>query len=128
MFIERNTDTVTYRLWRQNRVPCTPSDRAGACQSWAPDILKKVKMKKILHCYTVSFQHEPFRQGTRHYWLICRDQQPNEMVSWGYAPTVEMAQEAARKELEDLSSGESQGGQASCSVKPSTNWISRKRY
>ena len=86
------------------------------------------KMKEDPHCYIVSFQTEPFRQTTRHHWLICRDHQPNEMVSWGHAPTLELAQAAAQKEIQDLSSGQSQGGQASCSLKHSTNWVSRKKY
>ena len=89
---------------------------------------RDVKMKKDLHSYVVSFQAEPFRQGTRHHWLICREHQPNELVSWGHAPTLELAQAAAQKEVQDLSSGQSQGGQAVCTFKDSPSWILRRKH
>lgn len=62
--------------------------------------------------YVVSLQAEPFRQGTRYHWMVCRAQAPDELVSWGHAPTQERAEAAARTEVGDLRSGLSQGGQA----------------
>lgn len=86
---------------------------------------KKFAMKQDLHNYVVSFQTEPYHQGTRYHWIICREHNPDELVSWGYAPTLELAQNAAQKEIQDLSSGESQGGQAS---KGTSNCLSRRSY
>jgi len=85
-------------------------------------------MKKAFDCYVVSYQTEPFRQGTRHHWLICREHKPNELVSWGHAPTLELAQAAAQKEVQDLSSGQSQGGQAISSFKDFSNSLLRRKY
>jgi hypothetical protein len=43
--------------------------------------------------------------------MICREQNPDELVSWGNAPTQELAEMAAMQEVTDLSSGLSRGGQ-----------------
>jgi hypothetical protein len=60
----------------------------------------------------LEFQAEPFRRGVRYYWLIYWENNPDEMVSWGYASTQELAEIAARNEVRDLSSGITQGGRA----------------
>jgi hypothetical protein len=57
--------------------------------------------------------------------MICREQNPDELVAWGHAPTLELAQNAAHQEVQDLSSGKSQGGQA---AKGPTNCLSRRNY
>jgi len=61
--------------------------------------------------YVGSFQVQHFRKGRRYHWMICREHNPDELVSWGHALTQELAEAAARQELTDLSSGLTQGGQ-----------------
>jgi len=61
--------------------------------------------------YVVSFQVQPFRKGRRYHWMICREHNPDELVSWGHALSQELAEAAARQEVTDLSSGLTQGGQ-----------------
>ncbi len=68
-------------------------------------------MKQPAGQYVVSFEAQPFRKARRHYWMICREHNPDELVSWGNAPTQELAETAARQEVTDLSSGLSHGGQ-----------------
>lgn len=60
--------------------------------------------------------------------MICRSQNPDELVSWGHAPTRELAESAAEKEVEDLSSGRTQGGQAVNSMKPFTHRVASGNY
>ena len=61
--------------------------------------------------YAVSYEPEHCRKGdTRYHWLICLAKKPDELVSWGRAQTLEMAEHAAKDELEDLCSGLTQGG------------------
>ncbi len=77
-------------------------------------------MKQNLNAYAVSFQAERFHKATRHHWMICRKQNPEELVSWGHEPTRELAESAAKKELRDLSAGITQGGQVTTTTKPFT--------
>ena|SRR5690349_12541202 len=60
--------------------------------------------------YVLSFEAEHFYQGMRIHWTVCTAQDPDRLVSWGHAPTQELAESAARREVEDLSAGRSQGG------------------
>lgn len=60
--------------------------------------------------YVVSIQAQPFRRKMRYHWMICREQVPDEMISWGHAPTQEQAESEARNEVRDLVSGVTQGG------------------
>jgi hypothetical protein len=60
--------------------------------------------------YVVSIQAQAFRKKTRYHWLICWENNPDEMVSWGHAPTQELAETEARNEVKDLTSGLTQGG------------------
>ncbi len=60
--------------------------------------------------YIVSIQAQPFRKKTRYHWLICWESNPDEMISWGHAPTLELAEAEARTEVADLTSGLTQGG------------------
>jgi hypothetical protein len=71
--------------------------------------------------YVVSFQAQPFRRGRRYHWMICLEHNSDELVSWGHAPTQEQAETAARNEVKDLSSGLTQGGQVTSTIKPFTN-------
>jgi hypothetical protein len=77
-------------------------------------------MKEIVSQYVVSFQTEPYHKGTRYHWMICWAQNPDELVSWGHAPTQELAEIAAQNEVKDLSSGRTQGGRIITATK-STN-------
>ncbi len=43
--------------------------------------------------------------------MICSEHNPDELVSWGHALTQELAEIAARSEIEGLYSGLSHGGQ-----------------
>lgn len=62
--------------------------------------------------YVVLYESQTLRKGTRrYYWMICGESNPDELISWGHAPTQEMAETAARQEVIDLSSGLSRGGQ-----------------
>ena len=67
-------------------------------------------MKHAVVRFVVSFQVEPFHKGTRYHWMICRAQNPDELVSWGHAPTQELAEMAAQNEIKDLSLGRTTGG------------------
>jgi hypothetical protein len=42
--------------------------------------------------------------------MICWENNPDEMVSWGHAPTQELAETEAQNEVKDLTSGLTQGG------------------
>jgi hypothetical protein len=78
-------------------------------------------MEQSFGRYVLSFQTEPFRRGVRYHWMVCRTQKPDELVSWGHAPTQEQAEKAARTEAEALSSGLSQGGQVSSTIQAFTH-------
>jgi hypothetical protein len=45
--------------------------------------------------------------------MICSSMNPDQLVSWGHAPTQELAEQAAQNELKDLSSGLTPGGRVS---------------
>ena len=49
--------------------------------------------------------------------MICLEGNPEELVSWGHAPTQELAETEARNEVKDLTSGLTQGGRV-----PSTSY------
>lgn len=85
-------------------------------------------MKQAVSPYVVSFQAEPFRQGTRHHWMICTARNSDELVSWGHAPTRELAELAAGQEVQDLSSGLTQGGHVTGPTKPFTHRIADGNY
>jgi hypothetical protein len=60
--------------------------------------------------YVISIQAQAFRKKTRYHWMICCEGNPDELVSWGHAPTQELAEGEARNEVRDLSSGVTLGG------------------
>ena len=49
---------------------------------------------------------------------MCSAKRPDELVSWGHAPTHELAAFEARNEIKDLLSGLTQGGHVSQQVMP----------
>ena len=85
-------------------------------------------MKRTVCSYVVTFDVEPYHQGTRHHWMICRSQNPDELVSWGHEPTRELAERAAEKEVENLSCGRTEGGHAAPTAKPLTHRIASRNY
>jgi hypothetical protein len=68
-------------------------------------------MNKTVGQYVVSFEAQPFRKARRYFWMICRKDNPDRLISWGNAPTQGLAEKAAMLETTDLSSGLSHGGQ-----------------
>jgi len=71
-------------------------------------------MKQPADRYFVWYEVEPLRnrrQPRRYHWMIRLEQNPDELVSWGNAPTKELAEIAAEDEVNALSSGLSHGGQ-----------------
>ncbi len=68
-------------------------------------------MKQLVGSYLLEFQAEPSRfRGVRYHWMIASARKPDELVSWGYADTQELAEAAAREELRDLDAGLTEGG------------------
>ena len=59
--------------------------------------------------YVMSFECERFYQGWRYHWTICTRRKPDELVSWGHARTRELAEAAARKEVNRLLAGLTRG-------------------
>lgn len=57
--------------------------------------------------YVLSFDSERFYRGWRYYWMVCEARRPDELVSWGHAPTLKLAETAAGSEMEKLESGQS---------------------
>jgi hypothetical protein len=78
-------------------------------------------MKQAVDPFVLSFEVESLRnKKARHHWLICSRNYPDQLVSWGHAPTHDVAENEARNELKDLASGRTQGGRVTSSVTPFT--------
>ena len=60
--------------------------------------------------YTFSIQLERFHRSLRFHWVICSTRNPDWLVSWGHAPSRELAVAAAESEIRDLRSGRTVGG------------------
>jgi hypothetical protein len=60
--------------------------------------------------YVVSIQAQPFRGKTRFHWIICLQDLPDELISWGHATSQAMAEAEAANEVRDLVSGLTEGG------------------
>jgi hypothetical protein len=67
-------------------------------------------MPKTPAIYTFSIQPERFYQSSRFHWVICSTENPDRLVSWGHAPSRELAEAAAKCEITDLRSGRTMGG------------------
>jgi hypothetical protein len=76
-------------------------------------------IKQCVGSYVLEFQTEPsrFRKGMRYHWMIYRAHKPDELVSWGHAPTQHLAELDARNEVKDLDSGLTQGGRVTSTNK-----------
>ena len=59
----------------------------------------------VANSCVLSFEAKRFYRGCRYYWMICSVQNPDELISWGYAPTRELAETAARSAVNTLESG-----------------------
>ena len=77
--------------------------------------------------YVTSFQAEHFHKQMRYHWMICRAQNPDELVSWGHARTQDEAELAARNEVSDLCLGRSPGGRIISAVTPFTKRCNQLR-
>ena len=81
--------------------------------------MEKLRKKRAVKPYVVSFETERIRpKATRHHWTICSVHNPDQLVAWGHAPTQELAETEARNEVENLSSGQTQGGRVTSKIKP----------
>ena len=60
--------------------------------------------------YVLSFQSQRFYRGWRYHWMICTARNPDKLVSWGYAPTRELAETVAGNEVENLVARLTKGG------------------
>lgn len=80
------------------------------CHDGWHDLRIGVTMPDVIASYVFSVQVEHFHRSVRYHWMICSAQNPDRLVSWGHAPSQELAEAAAREEIKDLSSGLTQGG------------------
>ena len=60
--------------------------------------------------YIVGIERQRFYAGCRYHWTICSVERPDELLSWGHAPTRELAEMAAQTETAKLESEMTQGG------------------
>jgi hypothetical protein len=60
--------------------------------------------------YILSFESQRFYRSCRYHWTICSVLNPDELVSWGYASTLELAKTAAHSEIKKLELGLSGAG------------------
>jgi hypothetical protein len=60
--------------------------------------------------YVLSFETERFYHACRYHWMIRSVKSPEELVSWGYAPTRKLAEMAAGSEVDKLESGSAKTG------------------
>ena len=76
-------------------------------------------MRQQVRSYLIEFQTEPsrFRKGVRYHWMVSSVQKPDEMISWGFSSTLELAQMAAQSEINDLEAGLTQGGRCTFAVR-----------
>jgi len=67
--------------------------------------------------YVLTFESEHFYRRRRYHWMICAARNPDELVSWGHAPTQELAETVARNEVEKLAAGLTESGQVTSASK-----------
>jgi hypothetical protein len=60
--------------------------------------------------YSFAIELERFHRTLRFHWVICSTRNPDRLVSWGHAPSRELAVAAAEREIRDLRSGRTVGG------------------
>ena len=80
---------------------------------------KEGEITQAIDPYVVSFETEHIsKRAPRHHWMICLVKNPDQLVSWGHAPTHVLAETEARNEVESLSSGQTQGGHVASKKMP----------
>jgi hypothetical protein len=75
-------------------------------------------MADVTASYVFSIQLEHFHKATRFHWMVCSAHNPDRLVSWGHAPSQELAEAEARNEINDLCCGLTQGGRVRSAKKP----------
>ena len=79
--------------------------------------------KVAIDPFVLSFEEQSLRnKKKRYHWMISLTEKPDFLVSWGHAPTQEVAEEKAIKELESLASGLTQGGQVVTQFTRRSSW------
>jgi hypothetical protein len=81
-------------------------------QSVTPAVVNYTGRKFVL-----SFQAERFYKGVRYHWMVCLENDPTQLISWGHAPSQQLAESAGQVEISDLLSGISTGGQVVSNIK-----------
>ena len=81
-------------------------------QTSSPKLSLRVADDRLVaaNSYVLSFEAERVYRGCRYYWTICSVENRDELVSWGFAPTRELAETAAGSEVNKLESGVSKTG------------------
>ena len=77
--------------------------------------------------YILSFEAERVYRDCRYHWMICSVRNPDELVSWGHAPTRELAETAAASEVSKLESGASKAGSVKQGVRHRQDDVKFKR-
>jgi hypothetical protein len=67
-------------------------------------------VKKTASQYVVSFERERLQKRILYHWIITKARNPEELVSWGSTPTLELAEATAGLEVERLEGGRATGG------------------
>ena len=81
-------------IMHQNRLPR---------RKYCPNFPKEDSV--VVSNYVLSFEADYSPRGRRHHWMICATVNPEEMVSWGHAPTRRLAELAAWSEVTKLEPG-----------------------
>lgn len=71
-------------------------------------------MKRLASSYIVSIEPERFHTQKRFHWTIAAARSPDRLLSWGHAPSLELADDVVKDELEKLAAGHSLGGLVKC--------------
>jgi len=81
-------------------------------QTSSPKMSLRVADDRLVaaNSYVLSFEAERVYRGCRYYWTICSVKNRDELVSWGFAPTRELAETAAGSEVNKLESGSAKTG------------------
>ena len=71
--------------------------------------------------FVLSYEEQSLvNKKKRFHWMICLSKQPDFLLSWGYAPTYQVAEHEAKNELESLVSGVAPSGRVASTVTPFT--------
>jgi hypothetical protein len=77
----------------------------------------------------VSFETQFIRaKVTLHRWTICSTKNPDQLVAWARAPSLELTENDARNRVNNLAFGQAQGGDVIIAIKPFTDHSDQQRY